>query len=356
VNSRIRALGAALLTGALVAQTAGPSPATAQSGGAVPVEASEVAEGPLVDEITAIGTLISNESVILRPEIAGRIVDISFEEGQPVEAGAPLFRLDDSLYQAELAEAQAKLQLSERNFARAKELHEKGSGTARARDEAVASLQADKATVALAQARLDKTRIRAPFGGIVGLRQVSIGDYVTEGQDLVNLEDVDPVKVDFRVPELFLSGLARGQELVIAVDAYPGRPFKGMVYALDPRVDAAGRSVAVRAQVPNPDDALRPGLFARVTLILSIRKEAITVPEQAVVPRGDDRYVFRVVDGTATLTKVTLGQRRKGRVEIIDGLQPGDMVVTAGQLKIRDGVPVEVIKPPGAPAAGGGTS
>jgi membrane fusion protein (multidrug efflux system) len=349
-------LAAALAAGVLLLALRAPD-ALAQ-GRAVPVEASKVEVGPLQDEITAVGNMISNESVIVRPEIDGRIVQISFEEGQPVDKGTELFRLDDDLYQAQVSEAQARLQLSERNFARAKQLSEKGSGTARARDEALSSLQVDKATLALAQARLEKTRIKAPFSGIMGLRTVSIGDYVTAGQDLVNLENIDPVKVDFRVPELFLPGLSRGQDLVITVDAFPGREFRGKVYALDPRIDAAGRSIAVRAKVPNHDKVLRPGLFARVKLILSIRDNAITVPEQSVVPRGADRFVFRVVDGTAHMTKVTLGMRRKGRVEVVDGLQPGDVVVTAGQLKIRDGVPVEVIEPQdeAGPAGASGTS
>lgn len=334
------------LAGALSAALwlAGPAAAQTPEAEPVPVEAREVEVGTVAQDVSAVGSLMSNESVIIRPEIAGRIVGIHFAEGGRVEAGARLFSIDDSIYRAELTEAEASLRLSERNYARADELFQRGSGTARARDEAVAKLQTDRAALALVRARLDKTQIVAPFEGIVGLRNVSVGDYVTPGQDLVNLEDVDPVKVDFRVPERYLAALAKGQRLVIQVDAFPGRAFEGEVYALDPRIDVAGRSVAIRATVPNDDGLLRPGLFARVRLTVEARENAITIPEQAIVPRGQDRFVFKVVDGKAVMTKVTLGLRRTGEVEVVEGLAPGDLVVTAGQLKIRDGSPVEIVE------------
>jgi membrane fusion protein, multidrug efflux system len=337
------------IAGSLVGSWSGGEPlismAAAQQGPRppVPVEAVGVEVGTITDEVSAIGTLRSNESVIIRPELAGRIAGIHFSEGEPTPVGALLFALDDDIYQAELTEAEASLLLARRNYERAAELYTKGAGTARGRDEAEAALQTDRARVALAKARLDKTRIAAPFEGILGLRQVSIGDYVTPGQDLVNLENIDPIKVEFRVPERFLPGLAKGQGLRVSVDAFPGRTFEGEVYALNPRVDSVGRSIAIRARVPNSDRVLRPGLFARVNLTTEVRKDALIVPDQAIVPRGEERFVFKVVDGKAVMAKVVLGQRRTGRVEIVEGLEPGDMVVTAGQLKIRDGAPVKVV-------------
>ena len=310
---------------------------------AVPVEAVRAEAGTITDEVSAIGTLRSNESVIIRPEIAGRITGIHFSEGEQTRIGALLFTLDDAISQAELTEAEARLQLSQRNYERATELYGKGAGTARGRDEAEAELQTNRASVVLAKARLEKTRISAPFEGILGLRQVSIGDYVVPGQDLVNLENIDPIKVEFRVAERFLAGLANGQKLRVNVDAFPGRSFEGEVYAMDPRVDPAGRSIAVRARIPNSDRVLRPGLFARVNLATEVRKNAIVVPDQAIVPRGEERFVFKVVDGKAVMTRVVLGQRRAGQVEIVEGLEPDDVVVTAGQLKIRDGAPVKLV-------------
>jgi membrane fusion protein (multidrug efflux system) len=311
----------------------------------VPVEAQPVSRGPVASEVSAVGTLRSNESVVIRPEIDARVTDIHFDEGRAVEAGTLLFSFDDSIARAELADAEASLALSERNFKRAEELFRRGAGTARSVDEARASLDSDRAKVALARARLDKTQISAPFAGIVGLRRVSIGDYVSSGEDLVNLESIDPIKVDFRIPERHLGGLHAGQELELEVDAFPGQRFRGRVFAVDPQIDPGGRSIALRAEVPNPDGLLRPGLFSRIRLVLDVRPNAITIPEQAIVPLGDERYVFTVVDGRAVKTRITLGQRGPGWVEVTEGLALGDVVVTAGQLKIREGSSVEVVAP-----------
>src|SRR5690606_25032770 len=191
--------------------------------------------------------------------------------------------------------------------------------------------------------RLDKTVITAPFEGMIGLRRVSVGDFVNIGQDIVNLEQIDPLKADFRVAEVYLGAVRPGQKIELSADAFPGETFTGEVYAIDPLIDESGRSIVLRARLPNSDDRLRPGLFVRVTLVLNEREDAIQIPEQALVPQGQDQFVFRVVDGKAELTKVTAGIRRDGMVEITEGLGPDDEVVTAGQLKIRDGAPVQPI-------------
>jgi len=177
---------------------------------------------------------------------------------------------------------------------------------------------------------------------------VSAGEYITAGQALVNLEAIDPVKADFKVPEKFLPAIKVGQTIRIKVDAYPEAAFEGKVYAIDPRLDVAGRSLLVRALVPNKDQRLRPGLFVRVTVLLQLKEDALSVPEQAIVPQGEDQYVFKIVSGKVQLTKVIVGTRREGRVEIVDGLSAGDEVVTAGQLKIRDGSAVSVVAGLGA--------
>jgi membrane fusion protein (multidrug efflux system) len=188
--------------------------------------------------------------------------------------------------------------------------------------------------------------LMAPFDGVLGLRKVSVGDYVTPGQDMVNLESIASLKVDFRVPEIFLAALKPGQEIGVTVDAFPGRRFDGVVYAIDPLVDEAGRSVALRARIPNADRELRPGAFVSVTLVVERRENAVMVPEQAMVARGGEQFVYRIVDGVAVLTGVTTGKRRNAQVEIIKGLAAGDVVVTAGQMKLRDGVAVTVLPPP----------
>lgn len=304
------------------------------------VEASKVSVETVTIEATAVGTLLSDESVIVRPEIAGRIVGIHFQEGAPVEKGQLLFALDDSLYVAELADARARLDLAKRNFERARDLLSRGAGTARARDEGEAGFETARAAVELARVRAEKSRIHAPFAGIAGLRLVSVGDYVTVGEDLVNLEAIDPVKVDFSVPERYLGSLATGQTVRVTADAFPGRQFEGIVYAMNPQIDPAGRSINVRARIGNTERTLRPGLFVRVKLELERRENAIVIPEQALIARGGDMFVYRVVDGKAVMTQVTIGQRKFGEVEILEGLSAEDTVVAAGHMKLREGAPV----------------
>jgi membrane fusion protein (multidrug efflux system) len=315
---------------------------------AVPVEAAKVIAAPMSEQVTAVGTLLSDESVTVSSEIPGRLKEIHFEEGQPVDKGAPLFTLDDSVYRAQLADAEAKLKLAEQSYKRNNQLFSNKYATAQSNDESASNLAVNTAAVELARVQLDKAHIVAPFAGIVGLRHVSVGEYITAGQGLVNLEAVDPIKADFRVPEKFLPAIRVGQTIRIKVDAFPGESFEGKVYAIDPRLDVSGRSLLVRALVPNNDQRLRPGLFARVTVLLQLKEDALSVPEQAIVPQGDGQFVFKIVGGKVQLTKVVTGTRREGRVEIVEGLSLGDQVVTAGQLKIRDGTPVSVVDSAGA--------
>jgi membrane fusion protein (multidrug efflux system) len=315
----------------------------AQGGGpATSVEATKVVTAPMPQTITAVGSLRSDESVTLRPETAGRISAITFQEGQRVAKGAPLVKLDAAIPDAEYSQAKANLTLAKAKFDRAVDLANRNYISGQAKDEAENTYKVAQATMELAEARRNKMEIRAPFSGIIGLRSVSVGDYVKEGADLVNLESIDPLKVDFRVPETYLRQVQPGQSLTIALDAIPGKTFDGKVVAVNPLVDAAGRAIVIRAQVRNQDTVLRPGMFARVRLITKEQAEAMVVPEQALVPQGTEQYVFKIVDNKAARVKVETGQRRDGKVEVIAGLVPGDLIVTAGQLKIRDGSPVTV--------------
>jgi membrane fusion protein (multidrug efflux system) len=324
------------------------SVAYAQNKPAVPVEAAKVMAAPLSEQVTAVGTIFSNEAVTVSSEIPGRLEEIHFQEGQPIEKGSPLFTIEDSVYRAQLADAEAKLKLAEQTHKRRTTLLSSQYATAQSADESASSVAVSTAAVELARVQLEKAHIVAPFSGIVGLRRVSVGEYITAGQPLVNLEAIDPVKADFRVPEKFLPAIRVGQTIRIKVDAFPDDSFEGKVYAIDPRLDVAGRSLLVRALVPNGDQRLRPGLFARVTVLLQLKEDALSVPEQAIVPQGDSQFVFKIVDGKAQLTKVVTGTRRDGRVEIVEGLTAGDQVVTAGQLKIRDGSAVSIVGPTGA--------
>ncbi len=336
--------------GVASAPTAAPAaPATM----AVAVETAEVAVQAMPDEVSAVGTLRSNESVVLRPEVSGRISAIRFEEGQPVARGAVLIELDAAVERAELQQARANLDLARSNYRRTEELFGREFVSRTARDEAASRLAVARAAEQLAQARLERMRILAPFDGIVGIRNVSVGDYVKDGAELVNLEDISSLKVDFRLPEIHLQQLRTGQSLEVGTDTLPGERFAATVRAIDPLVDAQGRAVLVRAALANPDGRLRPGVFARVRLTLAERSEVVVVPEEALMPMpGGDTFVYRVVDGLAQRVAVRIGVRRDARVEIVEGLQAGDVVVTAGQLKLREGVPVRPVEAAGAPAGG----
>ena len=326
------------------AQTTVPAQAQAAAvPAATPVITAPVKLDTLVRAIEAVGTLRSNESVVITSEIAGRVAQIQVPEGRRVSKGTTIMVLDDSIPRAELAQAQAALKLSQANNNRAAELLERRVGTVRTRDEALASLRANEAAVELAQARLEKTRIVAPFDGVLGLRRVSVGTFVTAGQELINLEQLDPLKLDFRVPEIYLPQVQVNQTVEVQTDSVPGKAFEGTVFAIDPLVDVNGRSIVIRGRIPNPGDTLRPGVFARVKLILERKPDTLFVPETAIVPIRQDKFVFRVVDNQASLVKVRTGDRRGTEVAVVEGLRAGDVVVTEGQMKLRDGAAVKIL-------------
>jgi len=335
-----------------VATSAGAGAASANSkgdsGAPIVVEAEKVALLSWPQTITAVGSLRSDESVTLRPEVAGRISSIGFQEGQRVTKGTMLVQLDAAVPQAEVQQARANLTLAKTKYDRAVDLAKSNFISGQAKDEADNNLRISEASLQLAEAKLAKMEIRAPFAGIIGLRIVSLGDYVKEGADLVNLESIDPLKVDFRVPEMFMRQVQVGQTLEVALDALPGKTFEGRVLAVNPLIDAAGRAVVVRAVVRNSDTSLRPGMFARVRLITRDSKESLVLPEQALVPQGDQQFVFKVVNDRAVRTKVDVGQRRDAKVEVVAGLNRDDIVVTAGQIKLRDNVPVKVVAAKGS--------
>ena len=287
-----------------------------------------------------VGSLRSAEAIMLRPEVAGRVESIHFSDGQRVAAGAPLITLDDALVRAELNEANANLANSKRAYTRAQELAQKQLIARADLDKAQAALGVDQARAASAHTRMDKAQIRAPFGGVIGLRKVSVGDYVAAGQDLVELVRLDPLEIDLRAPEVVMSGLAVGQKVLFGVDAFRDERFTATVVAISPIVELGGRSVALRARFDNPDNRLRPGMSARVRIVLSNSASALVVPEQAIVPMGEQKNVYTVVQGKAKLVPVTLGERQPGTVQVTSGLKDGDVVITSGLQKIGDGAPV----------------
>ncbi|PLC50377.1 efflux transporter periplasmic adaptor subunit [Pollutimonas subterranea] len=316
----------------------------------IAVQVEPVKQVPWERGVSAVGSLRSRDSVMLRPEVTGRIAEINFDEGGKVLKGQVLVRLDDSVVKAQLQQAQANLSLASSQYRRAVELTKQGFISQQARDESASQLKVQQAAAALAKAHLDKTAIRAPFDGLIGLRNVSVGDYVSPGIDLVPIESIDPLNVDFRVPEQFLGQVREGIKLALRFDALPGQTREGVVGAISPLVDVGGRSILLRADVPNADGALRPGMFARVQLQFA-NDQALVVPEAALAPSGQSQYVFRLVDGHVNRVEVNIGQRRAGQVEVINGLHEGDQIVVSGLQKVSDGAAVEALPPAEKPAA-----
>lgn len=337
---------------------AGAGPGGPPGGMQLPVETATVTAQPLTTGLETVGSLRADESVVVRPEIAGRISRIYFTEGGRVAAGQALFTLDGSLAQASLNEAAANLENSRRAANRAGELAKSQLIARSDVDQTRAALGVDQARVASARTTLAKMTLRAPFAGVVGLREVSVGAFVNAGQDLVRLVRLDPIEVDFSVPENALAQLRTGQKVSVAVDAFPDTRFDGQVVAIDPVIDPDSRSAKLRAQIPNPDFRLRPGQFARLQLDTSangsgaVAASALLIPEQALMQEGETRYVYTVVAGKAKKTAIKTGARVPGQVQVLEGLKAGDVVITAGQAKpmMRDGMPVRSLPPQ---AAGG---
>jgi membrane fusion protein (multidrug efflux system) len=310
----------------------------------VPVKMMQVQTAPVTDTVTAAGTLTAHESVVLRPEIDGRIVSLSFKEGQLVRKGAIVVKLDDAEQRAAVAAAEADLKLAESRYKRTEELAGKGFISQQALDDARANLDILKARTQEVRVALARTVIRAPFTAQAGLRKLSPGAYVEKGDDIVELAAVDQLNLDVRVPEVYLPQVKIGQPVKLTVDALPGESFAGRVYAMEPVVDLATRGALVRARIPNPSGRLKPGMFARVSADLSRRPNAVVVPEQAILPKGNKSFVYKVVEGKAMLTPVELGRRTPGQVEVVSGIRAGDTIVVDGLLKLQPGAPVAPVE------------
>ena len=301
---------------------------------------------------------------MLRPELSGRVAKLGFADGQRVKLGQLLVQLDDSLQQAQLKQAEAQASIARTNLQRSRELQSQNFVSQSAVDQNAAALQVADAQVALAQAQVQRMKVFAPFDGTAGLRSVDVGDYVKDGADLVNIEDLSSLTVQFALPERYAQRLRPGQAVDVSFDAMPGRSFKGKVQAVDSQVDANGRALQVLASLGNPGQGLRPGMFARARVVFSVREAAVVVPEEALVPVGAKQFLFKVVDG-ADGKKVTqriearLGMRLPGKVEVLADVKAGDLLVTAGhgRLMRADSVPVRVIdlsKPLGQGKPGAG--
>lgn len=321
----------------------------------MPVEAVTLKTEKLAGGLQTVGSLRADEQVIVRPEIAGRIERINFTEGGRVVAGQPLFTLDSATAQAAFNEAKANLENSRRNETRSKELVAQKLIAATEYDRLTAQHVVDQARLESARTTLEKMTLRAPFAGHIGLRSVSVGEFVEVGQDLVTLVRLDPIEVDFSAPESALGRLREGQKISITVDAFPGQVFGGVVEAIDPVIDPTSRSAKLRAQIPNADGRLRPGQFAKLQLDTGgAGGEGVLVPEQSLLQDGTVRYVYTVVDGKAHRVEIKTGLRVPGKVQVTEGLKAGDVVITSGQTKpiMHEGLGVQVMPSEGRPAEG----
>lgn len=340
---------------------ASASTTTAGSGGPVVVEVGKVEAMNIDDDAQGVGALRSRQGVMLRPEVSGRISRLGFGDGQRVRKGQLLVQLDDTLQQAQLQQAEAQASIARTNLQRNRELVTANFVSQSVVDQSAAALQVAEAQVALARAQLARMRIEAPFDGVAGIRSVSVGDYVKDGADLVNVEDISSVWLDFRLAERYVSRIRTGQPIEAQLDAMPGKSFKGQVDAVDSLLDANGRSLLVRARLPNGSGELRSGMFARTRVVFASRANALVVPEEALVPLAGKQYLVKVVDGPggrmSQRIEARIGMRLPGKVEILEGLAAGDMVVTAGQTRLLRGesLPLRVVNvdQPAARAASG---
>lgn len=346
----------------------GPGAGGARGPGGPPaVEVAKVEVQRLEDDSQAVGSVRARQGVVLKPEVSGRIQALSFGDGQRIRKGQLMVQLDDTLQQAQLKQAEASAAIARTNLQRSRELAAQNFVSQSAVDQNAAALEVAMAQVALAQAQLSRMKILAPFDGITGIRSVSVGDYVKDGADLVMIEDVSSLWVDFRLPERYLSRLKVNQNVEVLLDAVPDRKYKAQVDAIDAQLDANGRSVLVRARMANGDGRLRGGMFARVRAVFDVREKALIVPEEALVPLGNRQVVFKIADGPsggkiAQRAEVKIGMRVPGKVEILGGLAAGDVIVVAGQSRLMRGENlavrvVDLSRPrgpggPGGPGAG----
>jgi membrane fusion protein (multidrug efflux system) len=333
------------------AEASSPAAGNAASAGKpMAVEAAKVEIARLSDDTQAVGSLRSRRGVVLRPEVSGRITQLNFTDGQRVRKGQVLVQFDDQLPRAQVQQSQAELSIAQANQKRNQELVAQNFISQRSLDESAANLQVAEAKLSLARATAARLKIIAPFDGMVGIRQVNVGDYLKDGADIVNVEDIEAIFVDFRLPERFQNKIRRGQTAMLDIDALPGRKYTAQIQAIDPLIDANGRSIGIRGCIDNRQLQLRPGMFARVNTVFGVRENARVVPEEAIVPQGARQFVIKLLEGPNEQTRTTqrvevkVGLRSPGKVEIVEGLEAGDVVVATGQQRVqRDGTVVSVV-------------
>ena len=351
---------AVVALGLSACNSAGGAPDGAAAGGggegggppAMPVEVVVARADTVVDAILATGQIEPMQSVELRPDIEGRIAGILVREGSLVSRGQALFKVDDAELRAEVARAEAERDLARQALTRTRELLGQKASSQSELERAEAASRSTEAQYQLLKVRLDRTTVRAPFSGVAGQRRVSLGDYVTTSDPLMVLQTVSPQRAVFRVPERYADQLEVGQRVTFRVAALPGREFAGRVDFVDPVVQLPGRTITVKAQVPNPRRELQSGMFIEVRLATDVRPNAVVIAEDAVLPLQGSNFVWLVNDGKATRRQVELGVRTPGFVEARSGVEAGEQVVVGGQERLAEGAPAAPTVVDRTPASG----
>ena len=321
--------------------TAAPGGGGRGAQGPVPVEVTEARSDTVVDAILATGQIEALQSIELRPDIDGRLVEIQVREGSLVSTGTPLFKVDDAELKAQVTRAEAERDLARQALDRTRGLLAEKAAAPADLERAEAQMRSTQAALELLQVRLDRTTVRAPFGGVAGARMVSVGDYVTNATRLITLQTVNPQRASFQIPERYADRLREGQRVLFQVAALPGRDFRGTVDFVDPQVQLPGRTITVKASVPNGDRSLQAGMFIEARLATETRPNSIVVPEDAITQIQGGAFVWIVFDGKATRKRVELGVRTPGYVEIVNGIALGDQVVVGGIDRLIENTPVQ---------------
>jgi membrane fusion protein (multidrug efflux system) len=309
-----------------------------------PVEVSLVLKQKVADKFQAVGTIEAIEEITVVSEIDAKVVSLPFEEGSSIEQGDLIAQLDDSQLKAEYIRAEALYTQSQATYNRIKTVVEQKAGTPQDLDDALASLKVAEANLKFAEARLNKSRIVAPFSGMIGARRVSIGSFLRTGETITELANLNEIRINFSAPESFLGELKKGAEVLASSPVYPGHEVKGKIIVLEPIIDTDTRTVRIVARVQNPGLKFRPGMSANVSVILSERPDALTIPNEAVFANGDQSFVYIInPDSTVKPAPVTLGIQLPDIVEVVNGLEPGAQIVTAGHQKLFPGAKVTPI-------------
>jgi membrane fusion protein (multidrug efflux system) len=306
----------------------------------MPVEAAAARSDTVVDAILATGQIEAMQSIELRPDVEGRVVQILVREGSPVAAGTALFKIDDAELRAQVSQLEAERDLARQSLARTRDLLSQKASSQAELERADATMRSTEAQLERLQVRLARTVVRAPFAGVMGQRLVSLGDYVTSDTHLAALQTVSPQRASFQVPERYAEQLKPGLEVTFRVASLPGREFTGKVDFVDPIVQLPGRTILVKALVPNRRRELQAGMFIEARLATAVRPNAVVIPEDAVLPLQGSNFVWVVTDGKATRRQVELGVRTPGFVEVTSGVEDKEQVVVGGQERLAEGAPV----------------